>query len=196
MKKIPICVLFLLFHFQQVFSQQLADFEWETSRWAEGASITRYVGTSTDVVIPEAINGVPVVDIGNEAFYGMQLTSIAIPGSVSLIGAYAFRSNLLTSVTIPESVLYIANGAFIDNQLTSITFPANIRWVSGDTFTGNPITSITVEGEVAFYPIGSGSIGIFGYDDDCSFEKAYYRAGKLPGTYTRPNAESTEWTRQ
>lgn len=62
-------------------------------------TITEYNGTDTVVVIPSKINGVTVTTIGTDAFLGLNITSVTIPGSVTEIGANAFADcTNLTSV--------------------------------------------------------------------------------------------------
>ena len=67
------------------------------------ATVTRYVGNDSEVVIPSSIqiNGTTynVTSIGDEAFYNCSsLTSITIPNSVTSIGSYAF--SFCSSLTI------------------------------------------------------------------------------------------------
>jgi len=66
--------------------------------------ITNYTGNANEIRIPESINGLPVVSIGERAFNLNRLTSVYIPNSVSHIGDRAFASNQLTSVSIPANV--------------------------------------------------------------------------------------------
>ncbi|MDR0732038.1 MAG: leucine-rich repeat domain-containing protein, partial [Treponema sp.] len=88
--------------------------------------ITRYKGSVKNVVIPEKINNLPVVAIGDSAFSDNQLTSITLPNSLTSIGDWAFRNNQLTSITLPNSITSIGDSAFRDNRLTSITLPNSI----------------------------------------------------------------------
>ena len=78
--------------------------------------VAGYGGTSTEVVIPETINGYQVTSIGKSAFYKcIRLTSIEIPNSVTSIGDGAFAGcSSLTSIVIPNSVTSIGNEAFLD----------------------------------------------------------------------------------
>jgi len=51
----------------------------------KGITIISYKGKSKDIVIPDKIEGLPVVAIGNCAFYKNQITNIIIPDSVKTI---------------------------------------------------------------------------------------------------------------
>jgi hypothetical protein len=66
--------------------------------------LTRYEGTSKDVVIPSSLFGVPVTAIGHEAFIGKQLTSVIIPNSVIEIISKTFDGNPSISITLPANV--------------------------------------------------------------------------------------------
>ena len=178
-------------------AQQTGDFLWETDDdvflW-----ITGYVGTSKDVVIPRTINGILVISIWDDAFAGKGLTSVTIPDSIVHIGNGAFYGNLFTDIIIPDSVTAIADGAFMYNSLlTHITIPQSVKDIGSFVFEGTPITSITIGKGVILtrYTMGRFPKGVMGFDD-FSFNEAYLSGGSLAGTYTRPNAESSTWTRR
>ncbi len=62
--------------------------------------------TETDLIIPETLDGLTVVEIGFKAFFEQTgLTSVSIPETVTTIGARAFYGCTgLTEITIPASV--------------------------------------------------------------------------------------------
>ncbi len=103
---------------------QVADEKGETTGTFENFEYTNYGdyieingledASTTDVVIPAEIDGLPVTSIGTFAFWWCpSLTSVIIPDSVTNIGEDAFGScSSLTSITIPESVKSIGNDAF------------------------------------------------------------------------------------
>jgi hypothetical protein len=117
-------------------------------------TITKYIGTSNDIIIPLTIGVVPVVKIkfttcnniktinfeldnngksnittieDNVFAFCTSLTSIIIPDCINSIGANAFNGcSKLTSITIPDKVITIGANAFNGcKNLTSITFFGN-----------------------------------------------------------------------
>jgi hypothetical protein len=97
-----------------------------------------------DVVIPDAINGVKVTQIGRRAFINKQLSSVVIPSTVTSIGDSAFSYNNLTSMIIPSSVITIETNAFVLNKLTSVVISDSVTSIGSFAFASNPITSLTL----------------------------------------------------
>jgi hypothetical protein len=159
-----------------------------------GFMITAYLGRSEDVEIPRAlIEKTPLVAIGSSAFFRKGLTSVIIPPTITSIGSNAFSFNQLTEITIPNSVTEIGGSSLYKNNLTFIVIPEGVKFIDSLTFARNPLTSITLGAnvELANDPKYAG-FGVFG--KDMSFHNAYEAEGKAAGTYTRANAESSEWT--
>ncbi len=124
--------------------------------------ITGYSGPGNNVTIPSTIIGLPVVDIGDYAFYYCSLlTDVTIPDSVTRIGNNAFggcpRLNCvkignrvtsignnafssctsLTSVTLGNSVTSIGNYAFSNcSSLTSVIIPESVASIADSVFSG------------------------------------------------------------
>ncbi len=134
--------------------------------------------TVTRVIIPTEYNGLPVIEISEEAFaYCYDLISVVIPDSVISIGDYAFCDcyNLtsieisdsvtsignfafsacysLTSIEIPDSVTSIGGSAFyFCDSLTSIEIPASVTSIGNYAFSGcSSLESITVSSENTVY---------------------------------------------
>ncbi|MDR1674559.1 MAG: leucine-rich repeat protein [Oscillospiraceae bacterium] len=88
-------------------------------------SFERKEESSTDVVIPRKINGLPVLVIGESAFLGHKdLTSVVIPYGVTEIQWSAFQGcTNIERISIPESVIKIDPFAFAECYgLTSAAF--------------------------------------------------------------------------
>jgi len=142
----------------------------------------------TSLTIPSSVTG-----IGARAFTSNKLTSLTIPNSVTVLGVYAFANNQLTSVTIGNGITIIQTGAFRNNQLASVTIPNQVITVNDIAFENNPLTSVTIGTNVTVQD-GKGS-----YTSGPAFPGGLpdvYNNGKAAGTYTRPSATSTTWTKQ
>ncbi len=104
-----ICCVFLS---SSAFAEQFGDFTYTVAN--SQVTITSYTGAGGVVVIPDTINSMPVVSIGNQAFFQIAgLTSVTIPASVTNNSSSAFSGTNLTGVTIPASVTNIGSSAFI-----------------------------------------------------------------------------------
>lgn len=73
--------------------------------------------TDTDVIIPEAYNGLPVTALAEKAFNSCNtIVSIVIPESVITIGRNALAAcDFLAKVSIPSSVVYIGSQILRDS---------------------------------------------------------------------------------
>jgi len=121
------------------------------------ATVTKYKGTSAEVVIPDSINGYPVTNIGDYAFEKNQtITKVTVPSSVESIGLYAFSNcNKLTTVTFNSGSVLRTINAYAFNacsKLTGIVFPDTLCYIGDCAFyTCTGLTSIEIhEGFVAF----------------------------------------------
>ena len=75
---------------------KFGDFTYEIAE--DGIVIVAYTGSAADVVVPETIDGQPVVKIGDSAFEGnATLKSIDLPDTITVIGKAAFKN--CTSLT-------------------------------------------------------------------------------------------------
>src|SRR4030042_768458 len=140
-------------------------------------TITGYdLAGGLDVVIPSTIGGITVEQIGDNAFYDKDLTSVIIPDSVTVIWAYAFYGNQLTSVTLPDSVTGFGYYAFANNQLTSVTIGNSVTVFGIAAFAGNGLTSVTIGAGV---DINNDSTTM---GTNTGFKAVYDGGGKIGGT--------------
>lgn len=99
------------------------DFEYEANEDG-GITITRYIGQSRDVVIPETIQNTPVTQIGLHAF-------------VTKNTIRQYPSNAVRSLQMPDTITKILYGAFYQcNELENITFSKNLTMIGGAAFQG------------------------------------------------------------
>ncbi len=162
---------------QQEYIETMAIFgDWEYTINDDNATvtITKYKGTSSEVVIPSGINEFPVVGIGNLAFaYRSGLTSITIPDSVTSIGDQAFSAcSELAFIEVSEDnsnyssiegVLYSKDKTTliaypVEKNETEFSIPNNVTSIGdGAFYYCSKLTSITIPngvtniGDGAFY---------------------------------------------
>jgi hypothetical protein len=124
-------------------------------------TITGYTGSGGAVTIPDKIEGLPVVEIGVNAFTGhLELTAVTIPNSVTNIEDRAFEACAgLTSATIGNGVTNIGNGAFDRcTGLTNVTIGNNVTSIGGGAFYNcTNLTSATIPNSVT--SIDNGAFG-------------------------------------
>ncbi|MBQ4465533.1 MAG: leucine-rich repeat protein [Oscillospiraceae bacterium] len=110
------------------------------AKYADHAVITGFVTDQSSFDIPESIDGVPVTAIGNYAFCGSELTSIAFPKYVTSIGYAAFSMcpNLKT-FAIPDTIESVGSKAFdMCSSLTDVEFLAHPDYVGVGVFRDTP----------------------------------------------------------
>ena len=108
-----------------------SEYDWETN--ASGVTIRKYKGKGNNVVIPEKIDGKPVISIGEKAFMCFsELMSITLPDRLTSIGDSAFhRCSELTSITIPDGVTSIGVKAFEGCTLKDVWYTGSrAQWES------------------------------------------------------------------
>lgn len=136
-----------------------------------GVAITGYEGQLPgEAILPETIEGLPVVSIGAGAFSSSEnLKKIQLPDSITEIGEKAFSGctglstlllqegitkidnyaffhcQRLTEVTIPDGVKTIGIGAFSEcSQLARVTLPGTLRTLSAQAFADTALKELTV----------------------------------------------------
>lgn len=90
---------------------------------------------SGPLTIPGEVRGLRVVKIADYALRESGLTSITIPGSVSLIGQFALNNNKnLSKVTLMSGIKTIGTYAFGNCGFSSITIPESVESVGYGAF--------------------------------------------------------------
>jgi len=127
--------------------------------------------------------GSGITTIGERAFANNKLTSVVIPDNVTIIGESAFFNNTqLSSVTIGSKVTNIGKFAFSEAILTSIVIPPSVINIGEKAFSGSKLTSITIGANVKL-------------ERESFLDSFINTYTGTAGTYTRPNINSTTWTR-
>lgn len=95
-----------------------------------------YTGSS-DVTVPEQINGEPVLALGDGCFaYCTEITTVYLPDSLEAIGHYAFQDcTALRGLYVPDSVTFIGESAFLGcTALEAISIPESMFFIGSDAF--------------------------------------------------------------
>jgi len=101
------------------------------------------------VIIPNKINGKPVVSIGKQAFMNSYLTEIEIPDSVVKIGNKAFYgSELLVKIKLSSNLTRINKELFWFCNIYSIIIPDKIKKIKSGAFFMNPLSEIIIGNNV------------------------------------------------
>lgn len=78
--------------------------------WNDGITITGYVGSASEIIFAETINGYPVTDIADYAFADCSgLTSVIFLGDAPFIGANAFQNVTATISYMSHNVTWTAD---------------------------------------------------------------------------------------
>ena len=139
-----------------------AGLQMKKSTSGEGYIVTG-IGTckDVDIVIPEAVDGIPVIEIGKGAFKDnkriksvccgdrvtkigdnafsgcMNLKSVIITDSVTYIGAECFERCGLTEISLPDGITFMGDAAFqLCASLSSVKMPLNLTDIPDEAFNG------------------------------------------------------------
>lgn len=103
---------------------------------------------STELILPEKINGFTVTEIADRAFYEASLETLSLPDSLQRIGDSAFACcfGLTGDIVLPESVVEIGDTAFsaCDN-IQSIAIPAGVTSIGAWAFPSSEQFTLIVE---------------------------------------------------
>ena len=112
----------------------------------EGVRIIDYHGTDTNVIVPDYINGKPVISVSNfisnsscDRYESKKtIESVTLPSTLKEIGENAFKGmTSLKAINIPDNVEAINDYAFYGcTSLEEIIIPANVKTLNNHAFSG------------------------------------------------------------
>lgn len=110
-----------------------------------------------DIVIPSEIEGKPVTRIAENAFSNIEVNSLTIPDTITIISEYAFKNSIIDEgIVIPENVTFIGKYAFSNYQNlevayeahtkinTQIKIPNSIKIINPYVFQNSKLTDIAI----------------------------------------------------
>lgn len=131
----------------------LSDFEYELTEDMEGVKITEYKGEALHVLIPNEIEGLPVVELGNYSFSSRKkMETIIIPDTVKKIGRYVFNfCDKLKNIRLSKAITSIVEGMFSScESLEEFIIPDHIINIESDAFSSTGIISIYLPDRITF----------------------------------------------
>lgn len=151
-------------HVQEITPAANASGGFQYTNYGTYIEINKYIGSNTEIVIPDNINGIPVTSLSYKfttsdpygRFCSKDTISVTIPETVTKIGDALFRDNFnLEYVNIPNSVTSIGEWAFSSCSLTEVVIPDSVKTLGKSAFKGCKLNRVTVGasniGEDAFY---------------------------------------------
>ena len=119
---------------------------WKFQIEGDEITITDYIGTDQDVVIPEEIGGKTVVKLNSGIFSGKAITSVVIPDTVTEIGRSLFMGcKQLENVELSNQIKEILGSTFEDcSNLKEITLPESLEYFNTSAFTDTGITELFI----------------------------------------------------
>lgn len=118
--------------------RQTEQFAYEIKQ--EKIVITGYRGCGPDVRIPETLDGLPVAEIGPEAFAECEapIERVCVPGTVKRIGAGAFRMCMnLQELSLKSGLEEIGEDAFYFTPVEELQIPDTVKKIDGLREMGN-----------------------------------------------------------
>lgn len=102
-------------------------------------TITDYIGTSEHVLIPPAIDGLPVTALADKAFYEKHVTTVVVPDSVTEIGDLCFSGdNYLVSLKLPDGLAELPYAALESCfRLIDFDLPQGLKKISASALQFN-----------------------------------------------------------
>lgn len=97
-----------------------------------------YEPSSTDLVIPQDIEGTAVTSIGSQAFSKEGLSSVQLPEGLETIEDGGFLSNQLTAVELPSSMVSIGKMGFaVNKELSQVQLNEGLQIIDDRAFNTN-----------------------------------------------------------
>lgn len=117
--------------------QQKSNSEYVYLEQDNGIILIDYLGTESQVTVPEFIDGIPVVDCGNAYMDNDIIVSLYVGGNIKKIKNYAFANcpNLNTLV-IGEGVETVGNYILDGTPIDYLELPRSVKKYAHNSFTG------------------------------------------------------------
>ena len=108
---------------------------WVYEQIEGGLRLTEYLGSETELTLPDTLAGQAVISVGAKCFQGSRLTEVTIPHGIRVIEENAFADSVyLKKVNLGGSVNVIGDGAFANTGLIKMDIPGCVRSIGAEVF--------------------------------------------------------------
>lgn len=97
-------------------------------------TIREYLGTDSEVEIPDQIQGYPVVKIGEAFVNNEYVVKVVVPEGVTEIASYAFACSCLFEIDLPETLVEIGVEAFFNTWVEELYLPSSVKKIGKGAF--------------------------------------------------------------
>ena len=143
--------------------------EYEYSLSSGDATIEKYLGSATDVIIPSTIDGYEVKGIDYDAFLNSKISKVTIPEGITRISFEAFKNceslstvnfnavncegtvnpvfagcKNLKTINIGSKVTLIGSYMFANVPAENIVLPTSVKEIDNDAFANSGVKSVTI----------------------------------------------------
>lgn len=95
----------------------------------------KFISMGCDLILPESINGIKVVELGESCFEGTDFSHIVLPNNLIKINKSAFAYSSISSIIIPDSCIEIGEMAFMEcYDLEELIIGKNIKKIDLGAF--------------------------------------------------------------
>ena len=124
----------------------------EIKRSGIGIEIVKYTGDEKNLKIPDLINGLSVVSVGEKAFYNTNVEKVEMPKDLKEVGSYCFANcKNLKEVKFNSEVTNFGDNAFENSSVKKVTLPGILQKISKAMFKNcKNLTSVSFPNKLLF----------------------------------------------
>ena len=117
----------------------------------ENGVLIKYKGKGGKVVVPKSVTVVGAKAFSQAWSIRSEITEVSFEGNITEIGEAAFEGCYnMTSIALPDSLRIIGESAFCGAGMESVALPRGLELLGSSAFSHARLTSITVPGGVIF----------------------------------------------
>ncbi len=110
----------------------------------DNGKIKAYLGNETMLTVPETVNGITPIEIGEKLFENSNIESIALPDTVTAINENAFCNTPLKSITA-NGVKDLYRHSFYGCAALADIDLSNVKYIGRDALSGSKLLTLDLE---------------------------------------------------